>query len=56
MAIKINVQDALKEAGGVTRLSLLLNVTRTSIYRWVKDKADLPELYGYRLVASRKKR
>ena len=52
---RINIQEALQEVGGVKRLALLLSVTKTTIYRWVKDKADLPEMYVYRLQSTRNK-
>jgi DNA-binding transcriptional regulator YdaS (Cro superfamily) len=50
---RINIQEALQEVGGVKRLAILLSVTKTTIYRWVKDKADLPEIYVYRLQSTR---
>jgi len=46
------VSEAIRQVGGVTRLARVLSCTRTSIYRWIKDGADLPEVYYYRFKAS----
>jgi len=48
----IPITEALQQVGSVTRLAAILGVTRTSIYRWIKDGAVLPELYHYRWVKS----
>ena len=52
----IPVSEAIQQVGSVTRLSRILGVTRTSIYRWIKAKADLPELYAFRYRESGKSR
>ena len=52
----VPVSEAIQQVGSVTRLSRILGVTRTSIYRWVKAQADLPELYAFRYRESGKSR
>jgi len=52
----IPITEAIRQMGSVTRLASVLGVTRTSVYRWVKAKADLPELYAFRYRASGKSR
>ena len=52
----IPVSEAIQQVGSVTRLAAVLGVTRTSVYRWVKARADLPELYAYRYRESGKSR
>ena len=52
----IPITEAISQVGSVTRLAAVLGVSRTSIYRWVRDKADLPELYAYRYRESGKTR
>ena len=52
----IPVSEAIRQVGSVSRLAAVLGVTRTSVYRWVKAKADLPELYAFRYRESGKSR
>ena len=52
----IPITEAIRQMGSVSRLAAVLGVTRTSVYRWVKAKADLPELYAYRYRESGKSR
>ena len=52
----VPISEAIRQMGSVARLAAVLGVTRTSIYRWVKAKADLPELYAFRYRESGKSR